>query len=347
MHERATTKAAVALFASALLHAAFVFLSLRDTARTATRAQPAAVDVEFSIADVAPGDNENISKNKAQKRNSIHDSHTQDRRAKTSARAGLTTDHDDPSHAAEVSSGLTTTGRDAPQVAAALSTAASTGGTAHGEPAAVRGAVALNAALRETSVDPSFSRRPPPHLVPLSDGTYAFSNGRINAVVDDEGNVSFPTTLAHGAARALEIYNNVTHFDVTESVIMPLAGEDPRGAEKRWFMEMTQAFRDGLARRGHANLNSHAAHLVEARLAHLANDASLTTHARHVRLVALWRDCDDEEIGPELRRVIESWVRVHEAQNSENAFSRDELTAFNRGAEPRDHFDPYAVASSL
>lgn len=134
--------------------------------------------------------------------------------------------------------------------------------------------------------------------------------------------------------------------DLTD-VVMRLRGDSLYDAQKRKFLNETREMREEMAREAkHENL---AQALVEIRdrLNAVWNDTELSLIEKKKRLFEIWDECaedDSEEVRNTtmmIRVSISTFINNKLAQNSEGAYSNEELLELNNNSSSKARFLPY------
>lgn len=138
-------------------------------------------------------------------------------------------------------------------------------------------------------------------------------------------------------------------FDATDW-LMRLSGRDPYWAAKMSFLNRTREARVQMAQEHRGEMLRAAASMIreQAKLAWAA--PGLSASARRRALFELWEECaetGDAELvkaGRAARRALYGFIRGHLPAGSADAYSDDELAAWNRGRASRQRFAPYEGA---
>lgn len=183
------------------------------------------------------------------------------------------------------------------------------------------------------------SERPPPRLRHTLDGRYHYAGTGFDAVIEPDGRVQFADSYGD-VALALPIVS--ARFDLTELAELA-AGNDPHRAERRWFMEQTEALRLRLERQHWKQ----AKRLADARLRRALHDIwtrpDLPQLERRLRMFERWDECSNDERGDEGRRTVEAFIRERCSKGTPLAYTEDELRRLNRNRRSRAVFAPYAA----
>ncbi|MBI2896633.1 MAG: hypothetical protein HYY06_23955, partial [Deltaproteobacteria bacterium] len=165
------------------------------------------------------------------------------------------------------------------------------------------------------------STRPPPVLVPTTDGGYDYEGSGaspLSARIAPDGRLSFrvrgrvdpepgvATDLATGRAwPTIQFRPNV---DLNDAVAA-MAGEDPLAPEKAWIARETEGLRERLADRARAVEAEAALISLGDRLEAIAGDDRLGAARRRELVFEIWDDCATDAIGGRARRVVEAFIR--------------------------------------
>ncbi|MEM8607399.1 MAG: hypothetical protein AAGF92_09850 [Myxococcota bacterium] len=142
------------------------------------------------------------------------------------------------------------------------------------------------------------SAREPPPLLPREDGTYRYRANTFEAVVAEDGSVTFTDANQQSATIS---------FDITDHM-MRKRGEDPYRVEKQWFLEDTSEFRRALFERWRAKHMTLALRTLRTRLLRLSEDAKLSDQQKAERVIAIYRDTASDDAGAAARDIIATFV---------------------------------------
>jgi hypothetical protein len=206
----------------------------------------------------------------------------------------------------------------------------------------------LQRALAASATEgPHLRGRPAPQLRRHADGTYQYRGHVFDARIARDGSVAFRdrTTGAWvGLGFDMKVTLNVP-FDLNDKVDK-LQGKELYPAEKRWFLEQTEAFRDELAQAHQSDLRARMPQLVRGHLRSIVADPVLTPADKRNAVFALWDDCADDDVGLSAQKLVEAFIREHMPEGSALAYDRTELERLNAIRASRRAFDPYAVSDA-
>jgi hypothetical protein len=166
---------------------------------------------------------------------------------------------------------------------------------------------------------------------------YVYKGPQFSARILPDGTVNFDD-------KTFRDFNGTSgSFDLTD-MIMRGKKEDPYRHEKQAFLASTEALRTQLQKKARAERLRGSLAMLPQHLENIWFDRRLPAKRRRQLLFELWRDVaagDDDEgkAGSEARRIVESFVRKHLPEGSEEAYTEDELATLNRGH--KDRFQPY------
>ena len=214
----------------------------------------------------------------------------------------------------------------------------------------------LQASLDHTLDNPAYlEARPPPKLQRRTDGSYFYRGPVIAARIAKDGSVAFGEDIASAQVEpGMEHYDEDRDefvegfgvsvggsFDLMDFIERDILGLPIYTAEKRWFLEQTQALRERLAREYRAEVLAQANRRLRGRLLLLLEDEALTGVQLRAAVFELWDDCADDAIGAEAKAVVEAFVREHLPKGGPLAFGEEELRDLNEGRLSSKLFDPY------
>jgi hypothetical protein len=202
----------------------------------------------------------------------------------------------------------------------------------------------LQGALEQSAARiPHLDRRDGPHLVHKPDGSYEYEGPVFTARIAPDGSVDFRDHASKfvGFGPGTIVFS----FDITDAVEHGLMGKPLYPAEKRWFLEQTETFRDQVTRDYRARLFGGAARGLRGKLLAIVGDARLTPADKRARVFALWDDCADDEVGTRAQDIVERFVRENMPEGSALAFEQEELARFNARRASRRAFAPYTQAA--
>lgn len=125
-------------------------------------------------------------------------------------------------------------------------------------------------------------------------------------------------------------------FDPT-AAMMRAQGQEPYEHEKLCFLDETRDLRAEL-RTAHEQTQMAG---LRRSLERAWLDDARTPAERRAALFAIWDECREEEVGLLARELVESFVRQHLPKESPEAFTVDELAAFNAMRASTMEFSPY------
>jgi hypothetical protein len=137
-------------------------------------------------------------------------------------------------------------------------------------------------------------------------------------------------------------------FDLNDAMGR-LAGNDPQSYEKRKIAEATFEDRLCLARAADLQRKQEALFHLEQQLQSLRALPGLTSERRHEVIFELWDDCVDDgadgqpALAAAARATIVAFIRRVCPPGSPDAFTPNEIVAFNRRRTARLPFDPYGT----
>lgn len=199
---------------------------------------------------------------------------------------------------------------------------------------------ALSAGLaRDTARRPT-GRRPPPDLRRRTDGSYRWEGPLVTARIAPDGSVSFDDGpgVSAGLGEGGSLLGG--RFDLNDAIERG-RGNDPRAAEKRWFLRETRGLRDRLAASALDERLSLAERRLVGRLRAIWGDLDVPADTRRVRIFRLWDGLAEDEVGARARAAVERFVRDELAAGSEHAFTPAELASLNRRRASERPFAPY------
>jgi len=168
--------------------------------------------------------------------------------------------------------------------------------------------------------------RPPPTLRHAADGSYSYHGRAISAEIDTDGTVEF-TDRDPGRKH-------------------PRRARDRDSAEKRWFLEQTEALRTQLADTSRTEAGLHARRALELDLERILSATELDASDKRRRILALWEESASEADSYRARHIVEAFVRAHMPETSPLGFSREALDTFNRLRKGMLAFDPYEPSNN-
>jgi hypothetical protein len=193
----------------------------------------------------------------------------------------------------------------------------------------------LDRSMRAAAIDrPYAARREPPVLKRQSDGSYSYTGRVFVARVAPDGQASFDVKTA-----GLNTVPLGGHFDLNDA-LERAAGNELYVAEKRWFLEQTEALRDQLAAASRSAELARAKRALEVELERIFQ-IDQSAERKRAALFARWEDCGDDREAAAVRRVVENFIRVHMPQGSELGYDAAELERLNRDRPAAVRFDPY------
>jgi hypothetical protein len=166
---------------------------------------------------------------------------------------------------------------------------------------------------------------------------YLYKGPQFSARILPDGSVSFDD-------KTFRDFNGTSgSFDITD-MIMRGKKEDPYRHEKQAFLASTEGLRAQLQKKARAERLRGSLAMLPSHLEGIWFDRRLPAKRRRQLLFELWRDVadgdsDEGKAGAEARKIVESFVRKHLPEGSEDAYTEDELATLNRGH--KDRFAPY------
>ncbi len=189
--------------------------------------------------------------------------------------------------------------------------------------------------------DPLLGKIPTEHeerfpLKPVKDG-YVYSSSRFTAKITLDGQVSFSDKYVNFDGK-----NSGMAFDLSE-IAMRAHHEDPNRHEKMRFMEATTQLRAKLTEETRRDNMQRSLSRLPQKLDEIWLCERPAKQRRQL-LFTMWRDTLDVEAqsadgARDARLVIEDYVRRKLPAGSDDAFSDEELLAYNRGLKVP--FRPY------
>lgn len=172
------------------------------------------------------------------------------------------------------------------------------------------------------------------------DGSFVYHGHRFAALIRPDGMAEFAKPSdAKGWAKAVALGGSLP-TDLND-IIWKAQGQDPDSAEKRWFLQHTEALRQQLQTQHHAQGMQRDAQRLQGKLASLWNNHHLSAATRRQRIFQLWDECSEEGEGGAARRSIEDFVRQHLPHDSRDAYSQLELRSLNAHRHSPQPFAPY------
>lgn len=141
--------------------------------------------------------------------------------------------------------------------------------------------------------------RDPPRLRRDRDGTYRYRGLAFRATIGSDGSVSFDDRYQQGLTQLT--------FDLTDAVLRR-RGEDPYRAEKEWFLAGTEDLRRELLEQWRQKHHEAALRKLVGRLKRISEDDTLSEDQKAARILALYRDTNDDAVGVAAREAIASFV---------------------------------------
>jgi len=179
-------------------------------------------------------------------------------------------------------------------------------------------------------------RRPPPELHRGTDGSYRWEGPLVSARIHPDGRVTFTdrpgVQMSDGQLGG--------RFDLNDALTRS-QGQDPYGAEKRWFLRETEDLRDDLSEESHEERVADAERRLRGRLRALWGNPSLPAASRRRQLFRIWDGLAEDEVGGRARALIERFVRRALPPGSPHAFTAAELAELNGNRRSSTRFAPY------
>lgn len=166
---------------------------------------------------------------------------------------------------------------------------------------------------------------------------YVYKGPQFKARINLDGTVTFND-------KTIRDFNGTSgSFDVTD-LFMKGKKQDPYRYEKEKFLAATAAKRAELQRRFRAEQLEASLAMLPRNLERIWNDPRKSAHARRDAIYKLWRDIEtgddlSNEAGNEARKIIITFIRKRLPLGSEDAFTDEELAAYNRSGKLA--FRPY------
>ncbi|MEM1417474.1 MAG: hypothetical protein AAGH15_21435, partial [Myxococcota bacterium] len=183
-------------------------------------------------------------------------------------------------------------------------------------------------------------RRGPPELRRRRDGSFVWRGPAIGARIAPDGSVRF----SDGPGLSWDGTDGGEglgfRFDITNWAERR-AGNDPHRAERRWFLEQTEALRERLGRQALARNQRAALIRLRGDLARLWESPGRPAAARREALFERWRECSSDALGRQARATIVGFIRERLSAESPDAYPEAQLRTLRRrpGGEG---FRPYA-----
>jgi hypothetical protein len=174
-------------------------------------------------------------------------------------------------------------------------------------------------------------------LAKVGPDEYIYKGPQFSAAIHFDGSVSFDD-------KSVRDFNGTSGtFDIND-MMMRGKKQDPYRAEKQKFMAATAEKRAELQKRAREAELRGALGQLPAHLSSVWSDGRLNAHQRRDVLYQMWREAasgedDTGRAGAEARAIIEQFIRARLPAGSTDAFTADELTAYNRPGRPK--FAPY------
>lgn len=186
---------------------------------------------------------------------------------------------------------------------------------------------------RAASTIPHLAKNPPPRLRRDTNGEHHYEGIGFTALIRKDG--SFVLT-DRGAASVAPIPIAGT-FDLDRMM-------DPNiySAEKRRFLEETEALRAQLAEQERERVLAHGRLRLRGKLEGILADAALSPVQKRAAIFDLWDDCAEDATGSEGQRLVEAFVRERMPRGSSLAYGEEELAQLNVRRVNARPFDPYA-----
>ena len=206
-------------------------------------------------------------------------------------------------------------------------------------------------------------QRPPPRLARLRDG-YAYEGGGLEARILRDGRVRFgsfdgeldlrpeyfemvdpktgePLSSAPGNQT---LGGRVATFSVS-NLIERASGNDPFLAEKKWFLESTQALREKMRAKHQKKMRALAVIKTRTWLQKIWSRRDLSKAERRKMICQRFIDTVDGRGGAKVKRAILSWIAQALPQNAKgrrgNAFTVEEIAACEKRNPSKQRFRPY------
>lgn len=202
-----------------------------------------------------------------------------------------------------------------------------------------------------------------PLLTPDEDGNYTWDRHGLHAKIRPDGTVEFRLRyglsingigvgepMCKGPAtdpddcqlgQTVPALPGITpSLDSTDLLYMA-HGDDPRAAWKRWFFKQTREFRDELAQKFQKKLLVSSPDRMRANIRRIWSDGSATMAHKRRLLFELWDECADSEAGQKVRGQLIHFIRQKFPPESPEAFTPQELGAFNASRLSKQSFSPY------
>jgi hypothetical protein len=166
---------------------------------------------------------------------------------------------------------------------------------------------------------------------------FVYKGGQFSAHISPDGTVSFDD-------KNIRDFNGTSgSFDLND-LISRGKKEDPYRYLKQEFLKATEAQRTELARKARAELVRASLQRLPSHLESIWGDRRRSARDRKDLIFNLWReaqtgDGEDGKAGAEARSIIEAFIRNRLPEGSEDAFTDEELSAYNRAGKQR--FQPY------
>ena len=113
-------------------------------------------------------------------------------------------------------------------------------------------------------------------------------------------------------------------------------------AEKRRFLEDTEALRTQLEEEDRKHVLSRGRLRLRGKLEHILADGGLSPLQQRIAVFELWDDCAADEVGREAQRLVEAFVRERMPRASSLGYTDAELAELNQRRVSPHRFDPYA-----
>ncbi len=194
----------------------------------------------------------------------------------------------------------------------------------------------LSSGLRAEAMTKRHLTREPFRLQRRPDGTQAWVGPRLTGIIHPDGSVTFED---RGNVQTNGFSASGT-FDLTEAV-MGAAGQDPLRAEREYFMRNTEEVRARLEVEHRRQEMDHGMRALPVRLDRVWASTRHSPASRRRRIFDLWDEMDVDDAGRRARAIVIEWIRRQLPEDSEDAYTADELRRFNASRQSEEPFAPY------
>lgn len=174
-------------------------------------------------------------------------------------------------------------------------------------------------------------------LKAIGGGEYMYKGKAFHARIARDGRVSFDD-------KSIRDFKGLSGgFDITD-LLMRAKGDDPYRAEKKAFMDTTEAMRKKMAQAALKERVQESLAQVPGRLHQIWRDVRMTPAERRRLIYETWKDAAEsdstvDDAGREACATVEAFVRRYLPAGSEDAYTDEELQRYNRGQKLA--FAPY------